>query len=397
MAAHSGERITRREVLRAGTAAVALGGAGARVSAAALAADTPLGGTGLEWRNRQAGMAYRQLGRTGVMVSEVICGGDPITLQNYRHLEQALERGLNYLDMAPAYNNGDTERAYGKLLRESPYKRDRVYLTTKISGFSQQREAMYRDLFKGLPAEKQEAIRKRAAELRAERGVDKPGYYLTYYPGQPDAIEPSYLRVAMMRDYGHMVEGDPRFRRFMNESLEGSLKRVGTDHFDTVMCPHGAISPEELKCPEIVEVFEGWKRDGKVRFLGVTSHTDPAGILRTATELGHYDVVMMAYNVINGNALEDPIRQAHARGVGVIGMKVAHAVATHHKPLQPIPQWRVEKIHRIIPGDEKAPVKAYLWALQNPLLTAVISNLWDETFVRENLGVAGRKVQLQPA
>lgn len=397
MAAHSGERITRREVLRAGTAAVALGGAGARVSAAALAAETPLGGTGLEWRNRQPGMAYRQLGRTGVMVSEVICGGDPITLQNYRHLEQALERGLNYLDMAPAYNNGDTERAYGKLLRESPYKRDRVYLTTKISGFSQQREAMYRDLFKGLPAEKQEAIRKRAAELRAERGVDKPGYYLTYYPGQPDAIEPSYLRVAMMRDYGHMVEGDPRFRRFMNESLEGSLKRVGTDHFDTVMCPHGAISPEELKCPEIVEVFEGWKRDGKVRFLGVTSHTDPAGILRTATELGHYDVVMMAYNVINGNALEEPIRQAHARGVGVIGMKVAHAVATHHKPLQPIPQWRVEKIHRIIPGDEKAPVKAYLWALQNPLLTAVISNLWDETFVRENLGVAGRKVQLQPA
>jgi len=56
----------------------------------------------VEWRNRQTGMAYRQLGRTGLMISEVICGGDPIKLDNYQHLSLALEMGLNYLDMAPA-------------------------------------------------------------------------------------------------------------------------------------------------------------------------------------------------------------------------------------------------------------------------------------------------------
>src|SRR5438128_189622 len=72
--------------------------------------------TPAEWRNRKEGMAYRRLGRTGLMVSEIVCGGDPITLDDYKHLELALERGLNYLDMAPAYNKGDTERAYGKLL-----------------------------------------------------------------------------------------------------------------------------------------------------------------------------------------------------------------------------------------------------------------------------------------
>jgi len=27
----------------------------------------------------------------------------------------------------------------------------------------------------------------------------------------------------------------------------------------------------------------------------------------------------------------------------------------------------------------------------------VISNLWNETYVRENLAVAGKKVELQPA
>jgi predicted aldo/keto reductase-like oxidoreductase len=129
----------------------------------------------------------------------------------------------------------------------------------------------------------------------------------------------------------------------------------------------------------------------------VTSHTDPAGVLRRAAALGHYDCAMIAYNVINGGYLEHAIQEAVARGMGVVAMKVAMPVATHHKPLQPIPQWRIDKLNRLIPGDEKPPLKAYMWALQNPNVSAVISNLWDETFVRENLSVAGRKVELQPA
>lgn len=350
-----------------------------------------------EWRNRQGGMAYRRLGRTGLMVSEVLSGGDPIKLDNYRHLELALEMGLNYLDMAPQYAAGDCERAYGKLLGGVPAKRDRVFLTTKISGFTQMRERLYREIFDGLPADRQQAILGRARELRVERGVEKPGYYLTYFPNQRAQFDPAYVRVAMMLEFADRVEGSPAFRRYITESLEASLQRVGTDHFDTVMCPHGANTPEELDCPQLVEAFQQLRKQGKVRFLGVTAHNDPAGILRAATACGHYDVVMMAYNVINGGYLEEPIRQAAAKGVGVIGMKVAHAVATHHRSLQPVPDWRVQKIHRILPGEGKAPVKAYTWALQNPHVSAVISNLWDESYVRENLGIAGKKVELQPA
>jgi aryl-alcohol dehydrogenase-like predicted oxidoreductase len=383
-------------------AAFALGGAGmlARPRTVAIAAEPPSSplrdDPQVEWRNRQSEMAYRRLGRTGLMISEVVCGGDPIKLDNYKHLDRALEMGLNYLDMAPAYNKGDTERAYGRLLGGSSSKRMKVFLTTKISNYDQLREQMYKEIFDGLSATKQEAIRERARQLRAERGVEKPGYYLTYFPNQQRGFDLAYLRVAMLPEYGARVEGSPKLREFMIASLEGSLERIGTDHFDIVMAPHGANAPEDLT-PEIAETFARLKQQGKVRFLGVTSHNDPAGVLRAATAAGHYDLVMMAYNVINGNALEEPIRQAAARDLGLIAMKAAHAVATHHKRLQPIPDWRVAKIDRIIPGPEKPPVKAYLWALQNPHLTAVISNLWDEAHVRENLGVAGRKVELQPA
>ncbi|MBI1899251.1 MAG: aldo/keto reductase [Acidobacteria bacterium] len=362
--------------------------------AAAPAPKTP--GASGEWRNRQPGMAYRRLGRTGMMISEILSGGDPIRTNNYDHLNLAIERGLNYLDMAPAYGRGDCEQAYGKLLGGSA-KRGKVFLTTKVSGFTGVRNQLYKEIFDALPAAKQNAIRQLAGEMVRERGVDKPGYFFDYYPGQRNQIGPAYLSNAMAREHAHKVDGSAKFREFMTKSVEDSLKRVGTDHFDLVMCPHGACTPEELDIPEIVETFQRLKKQGKVRFLGVTSHTDPAGILRKATALGHYDAVMMAYNVINGGYLDQAIREAAAKNIGVIGMKVAMAVATHHKQLQPVPQWRIDKVNRIVPGEMKPPMKAYLWALQNPNISAVVSNLWDETFIRENLSLAGKKVELQPA
>ncbi len=360
----------------------------------AAAATSLAAQTNQEWRNRQSGMSYRQLGRTGMMISEVVSGGDPITLDNYQHLNLALEMGLNYLDMASAYNRGNTERAYGKLIVG---RRGKVFLTTKVSGLQTVRNQMYKEIFDGLPGEMQSAIRKRADEMLADSGAMKPGYFLDYYPGIRNQLGPAYLSNAMAKDYAHKVDGNKKFRDYIVATFEGSLERVGTDHFDTVMIPHGACCAEELDIPEIYETFLGLKRQGKVRFLGTTSHTDPGSVLRKATQLGYYDVVMHAYNLVNGGWLEHPIKEATAKGIGIIAMKAAMSVATHHKSLQPTPQWRIDKVNRIVPGDMKAPLKAYIWALQNPRISAVVSNLWDETFVRENLGVAGRKVELQPA
>ena len=384
MLAFDSRRTFLRQTLLAPAAAVALG------QSTTAQPDT------VEWRNRQPGMAYRRFGRTRLMISEVVCGGDPIRTNNYEHLHLALEMGLNYLDMAPAYGNGDCETAYGRFLGGSA-KRQQVFLTTKISAFGSLRNRLYREIFDGLPGERQSAIRKRADDLRRASLTEKPGYYLDYFPGQRNQFPAAWLSNAMMQDYAHRVEGSQEFRKTIADSLDASLSRVRTDHFDTVMCPHGANLPEELDNPHIYETFLALKKQGKVRFLGVTSHNDPAGTLRKATELKHYDAVMMAYNIINGGYVEQAILDASAAQVGIIAMKAAHAVATHHKPLQPVPQWRIDKVNRIVPGDMKPPMKAYVWALQNPNISAVVSNLWDETYIRENLLLAGKKVELQPA
>ena len=348
-----------------------------------------------EWRNRQSGMAYRQLGNTGLMISEVVSGGDPVRMDNLRTTEIAMERGLNYLDMAPAYGRGECEKSYGKIIDNSA-KREKVYMTTKVSGYTSVRDRLYREIFDSLPGSKQEYYQNKAKEMRAARNVDKPGYFITYWPGQPRSFEGTYLSNAMAADYAHKVEGSPKFKEFIVQSVDESLMRVGTNYFDILMCPHGASSSEEVQIEETFTTFEQLKKDGKVRFLGVSTHNDPAGVLRAARETGLYQVAMVSYNIINAGYMEREIELAKESGMGIIAMKAAMAVATQHKELQPIPEWRIQKVQRIVPGDMKPPVKAYLWALQNPNISAVISNLWDEQHVNENLSVVGKKVELQP-
>ena len=348
-----------------------------------------------EWRNKQEGMTYRRLGSTGLMISEVVNGGDPVRMDNLRITEIAMERGLNYLDMAPSYGGGECEKSYGRIIDNSA-KREKVFMTTKVSGYARVRNNLYREIFNGLPGTKQEYYQKKAGEMRAARNVDKPGYFITYWPGQPRSFAGTYLSNAMAADYAHKVEGSPKFKEYILQSVEESLKRVGTDYFDILMCPHGASSFEEVQIEETFTTFEQLKKDGKVRFLGVSTHNDPAGVLRAARETGLYQVAMVAYNIVNGGYMEREIELAKKTGMGIIAMKAAMAVATQHKELQPIPEWRIQKVQRIVPGDMKPPVKAYLWALQNPNISGVISNLWDEQHVNENLSVVGKKVELQP-
>jgi aryl-alcohol dehydrogenase-like predicted oxidoreductase len=83
-------------------------------------------------------MDYRSLGRTGVMVSPLCLGamnfGGPtgedesIAIINY-----ALENGLNFVDTANVYNDGESERIVGKALK-ADNRRDQVVLATKVYG-----------------------------------------------------------------------------------------------------------------------------------------------------------------------------------------------------------------------------------------------------------------------
>lgn len=91
-------------------------------------------------------MRYRELGRTGVKISEIGIGawgisgvyfveGKPNSYgaaddaEAIRMIPWALDQGINFIDTAPAYGNGHSEELVGQAVRG---RRDQVILETKV-------------------------------------------------------------------------------------------------------------------------------------------------------------------------------------------------------------------------------------------------------------------------
>jgi predicted aldo/keto reductase-like oxidoreductase len=70
---------------------------------------------------------FRTLGRTGFEVSDLSIGGE---FKEANVVRYALERGVNYIDTAEGYGNGDSERKIGEALQH--VDRGKVFITTKL-------------------------------------------------------------------------------------------------------------------------------------------------------------------------------------------------------------------------------------------------------------------------
>lgn len=368
--------MTRRDFVLASAAALAV-----------KAQPAPDGGAG-EWRNRQSGLSYRRLGRTGYMISEVVMGGNTITPSNYEHVLEAIDGGLNYLDTAPAYGKTLSEQGYAKVLGARP--RDKVFLNSKVSLWDINRNLQFTSLFESLPGAEQERLRTAALDSIEESKAAAPEYFVDYFSAQRQELEDAALANVMEKQYGRRLDRGRNYNRIILESVDQSLKRLGTDYLDLLMCPHGVSTPFELKnYPEMFEAFEVLKKAGKVRHFGISAHTDPGGNLAAAIDSGVYSAAMVAYSIVNRARVEPVLERARRRDFGVIAMKVARAVHTGRTPAA-APE-RVKLIHEAVPGELSTPRKAYVWALRNPNLTAVISEMSTAQHVRENLPLAGKR------
>jgi predicted aldo/keto reductase-like oxidoreductase len=196
----------------------------------------------------------------------------------------------------------------------------------------------------------------------------------------------------MEQRYGRGIDRRKNYHDLILQSVDESLQRLGADHVDVLLCPHGANTPSELaNYPEIIEAFEKLKKAGKARHLGVSAHTDPAGVLQAAVDAKVYSMAMIAYSICNHAYVDKAIERARKADVGVIAMKVARPVWNGRSPRQPDDPARQALIQKAVPGDLKIPQKAYVWALRNPGVAAVNSELINADLVRDNLPLAGRK------
>lgn len=109
--------------------------------------------------------------------------------------------------------------------------------------------------------------------------------------------------------------------------LDESLKRLRTDHLDLWQL-HDLRTPGDLRAifgpGGALEALVQARQEGRVRFLGLTGHHDPA-ILLDAMGRFDFDTVLVALNAADVHRMSfarSVLADAARREMGVIGMKV---------------------------------------------------------------------------
>jgi predicted aldo/keto reductase-like oxidoreductase len=113
--------------------------------------------------------------------------------------------------------------------------------------------------------------------------------------------------------------------RTKEESIEDfkcSLKRLKTDKLDIIQL-HGIDDEKTLSkamsADGSLQTCKEARKQGFVDFIGITGHRPR--VLVKAVESGEFDTVLVPFNVVTRQALEDLLPAAKAHDVGVIVMK----------------------------------------------------------------------------
>jgi len=157
----------------------------------------------------------------------------------------------------------------------------------------------------------------------------------------------------------------------VGEKLDLSLKRLGLDHVDVLYlhnqsCREGALFEPALRG------LEKAKKDGKARFLGLSTHKGEPEVIRAAIEAKLFDVVLTAYNFRQAYHADVHAAAAEAckAGMGIVAMKTQAGGRFSRG------------------GAPAVNMKAALkWALQDPCITTAIPGFTTFDQLAEDLTV----------
>jgi predicted aldo/keto reductase-like oxidoreductase len=198
----------------------------------------------------------------------------------------------------------------------------------------------------------------------------------------------------------------------LKTEFETSLKNFHTDYMDFLLV-HAVQNPADLSIEGILEVLTKLKKEGKVRAIGVTTHS-PAPVLNEVARLGVHDLVIFPFNgtMASNQQLLTAIDNAYKRGIGLMAMKSTvpgvfkkpdtagdSQEATQFQP-PPHPEFTPEQIRLIQEGKltiklntptlgtGAAHTALLKWVLQHESIASIVSSFGNYDHVKENLSVA---------
>jgi predicted aldo/keto reductase-like oxidoreductase len=184
-------------------------------------------------------------------------------------------------------------------------------------------------------------------------------------------------------------------RGSMMTALEGSLRRLQTDHVD-VYFNHAVNDPARLKNPEWYEFVSQARSQGKIRFTGMSGHAgNLAQCLDYAIDSGHCDAVLCAHNfgqdprffqrftrnfdmIAIQPELPRLMEKAKRHGVGVVVMKTLMGA-------------RLNDMRPYESGGATFSQAAFRWVLSNPNVDALIVSMTSLPLIDEYLGASGAR------
>lgn len=182
-------------------------------------------------------------------------------------------------------------------------------------------------------------------------------------------------------------------RNQMMQRLNGSLRMLRTDYVD-IYLNHAVNDLARVKNPEWPEFVQRAKKQGKIRFSGMSGHGgNLQDCLNYVIDNDLADVILSSHNfgsdpafyerftkhfdfIANQKGIGAVFEKAHAKGVGVIVMKTLMGA-------------KVNDLSRYQRDGASFPRAAFRWVLSNPNIDALVISMKSKALVDEYVSCSG--------
>ncbi|MFX0195316.1 MAG: aldo/keto reductase, partial [Candidatus Hodarchaeota archaeon] len=129
-------------------------------------------------------------------------------------------------------------------------------------------------------------------------------------------------KVGLPRDRKTMAYSRQATKESFLKMLDTSLRRLKTDYVD-ILYNHSVYNEGMVNYSEVLEALAAAKKEGKARFVGLSTHSNEHNVIRSAIKNGQYEVILTAYNFLKSNKeeLKQAIKEAAQAGIGIVDMK----------------------------------------------------------------------------
>lgn len=175
----------------------------------------------------------------------------------------------------------------------------------------------------------------------------------------------SFYLATKVKPAGVDKEGKPTDQTTAEDFLakfNTSLSRLKMDYVD-ILYIHDIRNPEMFAYKPIINAVKNLKKEGKVKFIGFSTHANEPLVIDAAAAMDTWDVILTSYNFKQTyiNELNSAIKKANQAGIGIVAMKTMAGGGFLDK-------------EKTKPINSAAALK---WVLSNPDITTTIPGMTD--------------------